>query len=143
VAPVAVPAAHTLLYTVRRGDTLVSISDRFGVSLAQLRRWNSIPAGIKVEAGRRLHVAEPATVRRVKGRRYRTTITADDLKVHTSSASKKLARGSSKATKADGSGDAKTSAHRPAAAAGAGKSHSSSSTSARNAHGKALAKKQK
>ena len=35
--------ARTRLYTVRRGDTLVTIADRFGVSLSQLRRWNAIP----------------------------------------------------------------------------------------------------
>jgi membrane-bound lytic murein transglycosylase D len=61
VAPVATPSMRTLLYTTRRGDTLVSIADRFGVSLDQLRRWNKIPSGIKVEPGRRLHVAETAS----------------------------------------------------------------------------------
>ena len=51
--------AHRL-YTIRRGDTLVSIADRFGVSLTQFRRWNKLPAtGIKIPAGHRLHVAEP------------------------------------------------------------------------------------
>ncbi len=59
----AEPLARTRLYTVRRGDTLVTIADRFGVSLSQLRTWNSIPSGIRVEAGRRLRVAEPAPVR--------------------------------------------------------------------------------
>ena len=39
----AEPLAHARLYTVRRGDTLVTIADRFGVSLSQLRRWNSDP----------------------------------------------------------------------------------------------------
>lgn len=64
VAPAAAPSAHTVYYTTRRGDTLVSVADRFGVSLTQLRRWNRLPAaGIKVEAGRRLHVAEPTLVR--------------------------------------------------------------------------------
>jgi membrane-bound lytic murein transglycosylase D len=59
-APVAAPT-HVALYTVRRGETLVTVADRFGVSLSQLRRWNGI-TGIRVEAGRRLHVAEPVTV---------------------------------------------------------------------------------
>ncbi len=77
VAPEASPAAHTVLYTARRGDTLVSIADRFGVSLDQLRRWNKIPAGVHVDPGRKLHVAEPATPRKTKG--HRTTITAADL----------------------------------------------------------------
>jgi len=48
-----------VLYTARRGDTLVTIADRFGVSLSQLRLWNHM-AGTKVDPGRRLHVAEPA-----------------------------------------------------------------------------------
>jgi membrane-bound lytic murein transglycosylase D len=67
VAPVATPSLHTLVYTTRRGDTLVSIADRFGVSLDQLRRWNKTPSGIKVEPGRRLHVAEPSSVQRTGG----------------------------------------------------------------------------
>ena len=50
----------TRLYTVAVGDTLVTIADRFGVSLSQLRSWNGIPSGIRVDPGRRLHVAEPA-----------------------------------------------------------------------------------
>jgi len=59
VAAVAAPSSHTLLYTTRKGDTLVTIADRFGVSLTDLRTWNKI-TGTKVEPGRRLHVAEPA-----------------------------------------------------------------------------------
>lgn len=57
-----VPSSRTRLYTVRRGDTLVTIADRFGVSLTELRRWNKL-TGVKVEPGRRLHVAEPAPSR--------------------------------------------------------------------------------
>ena len=79
VPPSAERSGHTVMYTVRRGDTLVSIGDRFGLSLDQLRRWNHLPAGeTRVAAGRRLHVAEPAAPRR-KGRHHRTTITAADL----------------------------------------------------------------
>jgi membrane-bound lytic murein transglycosylase D len=73
VAPSAEPSAHTRLYTVRRGDTLVTIADRFGVSLSQLRRWNAIPSGIRVAAGRRLRVAEPAPVSTSTRRRHRTS----------------------------------------------------------------------
>jgi membrane-bound lytic murein transglycosylase D len=61
--PVAEPVTHPRLYTARKGDTLVTISDRFGVSLNQLRRWNKI-TGIKVQPGQRLYVADPATVPR-------------------------------------------------------------------------------
>jgi membrane-bound lytic murein transglycosylase D len=61
LAPAAAPSAR-MLYTSRRGDTLVTIADRFGVSLNQLRRWNRI-SGTKVAPGRRLYVAEPAHAR--------------------------------------------------------------------------------
>jgi membrane-bound lytic murein transglycosylase D len=61
--PAIAPSVHAL-YTVRRGDTLVTIADRFGVSLNQLRRWNRIP-GVKVEPGQRLHVTEPVMAPRV------------------------------------------------------------------------------
>jgi membrane-bound lytic murein transglycosylase D len=71
VAPAAAPSAHTLLYTAHKGDTLVTIADRFGVSLDQLRRWNKL-TGIKVQPGRRLHVAEAATVRHASSRRRRS-----------------------------------------------------------------------
>jgi membrane-bound lytic murein transglycosylase D len=64
LAPVAAASTRMLLYTARKGDTLVTIADRFGVSLTQLRRWNKM-TGIKVEPGRRLHVAEPSVATRV------------------------------------------------------------------------------
>ncbi|HEY1767504.1 MAG TPA: transglycosylase SLT domain-containing protein [Terracidiphilus sp.] len=70
VAPEAAPSGRRVLYTVRRGDTLVTIADRFGVSLAELRRWNNV-TGTHVEPGRRLHVAEPALVRHASGRSSR------------------------------------------------------------------------
>lgn len=72
VAPHLESSERARLYTVRRGDTLVTIADRFGVSLAELRRWNGIPSGIHVAAGRRLRVAEPV-VRRARSSRRRTT----------------------------------------------------------------------
>jgi membrane-bound lytic murein transglycosylase D len=58
LAPVASASTRMVYYVVRKGDTLVTIADRFGVSLTQLRRWNRV-SGVKVEPGRRLHVAEP------------------------------------------------------------------------------------
>jgi len=64
VAARAAASSHTVFYTTRRGDTLVSVADRFGISLSQLRRWNKLPSsGIRIDAGRRLHVAEPSAVR--------------------------------------------------------------------------------
>jgi membrane-bound lytic murein transglycosylase D len=63
VAPAVAVSTRMALYTARRGDTLVTIADRFGVSLNELRSWNKI-TGVKVEAGRRLHVAEPSSAAR-------------------------------------------------------------------------------
>lgn len=68
------------LYTVRRGDTLITIADRFGVSLAQLRRWNGIRYGIHVPIGRRLRVAEP--IRRHRRYRRRETERRYDARRH-------------------------------------------------------------
>jgi membrane-bound lytic murein transglycosylase D len=91
LAPEAV--ARTRLYTVRRGDTLVTIADRFGVSLSQLRRWNGIPSGIRVDPGRRLHVAEPAPVRAASTHR-RTTAPAGTSTSKPGAASSQLKPGS-------------------------------------------------
>jgi membrane-bound lytic murein transglycosylase D len=59
-APAAsvMPVTHARLYAARRGDTLVTIADRYGVSLNQLRHWNKI-TGTLVRPGRRLYVADP------------------------------------------------------------------------------------
>jgi len=75
MAPAAASSIRTLLYTTRRGDTLVTIADRFGVSLDQLRRWNKI-GGVKVEPGRRLHIAEPTSVARTTTEHRRGTTEA-------------------------------------------------------------------
>ena len=45
-------------YTLRRGDTLVAVADRFGVTVEQLREWNSLHAD-RVAPGRSINVAEP------------------------------------------------------------------------------------
>jgi membrane-bound lytic murein transglycosylase D len=120
VPQAAAPTAHTVMYTTRRGDTLVSIADRFGVSLDQLRRWNKIASGTKVTPGLRLHVAEPVAARRTSSH-HRTTITAADLHPH--------AKGSSSAA-----GD-------PAAkSAGKKSAHKKSSTKS-GAHAKSSSKK--
>jgi membrane-bound lytic murein transglycosylase D len=49
------------LYRVEHGDTLVTVADRFNVTVQQLRRWNHLIAN-RLEPGRRLYVAEPAHV---------------------------------------------------------------------------------
>lgn len=60
VAPTSEPLRGAL-YRVRRGDSLVTVADRFGVTLAQLRRWNHL-RGNAIAPGRSLYVAEPAHV---------------------------------------------------------------------------------
>jgi len=70
-APVAEPV-HTRIYTARKGDSLVTIADRFGVSLSQLRRWNKV-TGTKVQPGQRIYVADPATVHHTAVRTHHAT----------------------------------------------------------------------
>ena len=65
-APVSDGALRSTLYRPSRGDTLVTIADRFGVTVAQLRRWNNLgKAGLV--PGHGLYVSEPA---RISGLRY-------------------------------------------------------------------------
>ena len=46
------------LYKMRRSDTLVTVADRFGVTVEQLRRWNHLSSN-RVAQGRSLYVVEP------------------------------------------------------------------------------------
>jgi len=98
-APAAAPSmrATTLMYTARKGDTLITIADRFGVSLDQLRRWNKL-TGSRVEPGKRLHVGDAANV------------------PHTSRAHRSAAAGprSERDEKAHESGSAKAHTSKPA-----------------------------
>jgi membrane-bound lytic murein transglycosylase D len=61
VAPPAATVARTETYRARKGDTLVKIADRFGVSLDDLRRWNHV-TGVSVVSGQRIRVTEPARI---------------------------------------------------------------------------------
>jgi membrane-bound lytic murein transglycosylase D len=60
VVPVAVAAAgpRPLRYLTRSGDTLVTIADRFNVSVEDLRRWNHLSSAT-IPPRRTLDVAEP------------------------------------------------------------------------------------
>jgi membrane-bound lytic murein transglycosylase D len=67
VKPVAI--AHNRRYRVRRGDTMVTLADRFGVTTSQLRRWNGIRSN-RVPAGRLIYVSEPVRTSRRRSRSH-------------------------------------------------------------------------
>ena len=123
--PAVAPATRMSMYTARKGDTLVTIADRFGVSLIELRRWNKIE-GVRVEAGRRLHVAEPAGAPR-----------AAPSSRHRPSSAGKTAESSAKPHE---SASSKASTHTPAGRASTRKSSSSSKKSAHGAKATARSK---
>jgi membrane-bound lytic murein transglycosylase D len=60
VVPVAgaVASAGPQRYAVRRGDTLITVADRFGISVEQLRQWNHLSSNV-VRPGSSLAVVEP------------------------------------------------------------------------------------
>jgi len=75
VVPVAsaVASARPQKYGVRRGDTLITVADRFGVSVEELRRWNHLSSNV-VKPGTSLAVAEPvklAPATHVRSKRVR------------------------------------------------------------------------
>jgi membrane-bound lytic murein transglycosylase D len=61
VPPAPSNRGRLTLYKVEHGDTLVTVADRFNITVQQLRRWNHLSAA-HLEPGRRLYVAEPARV---------------------------------------------------------------------------------
>jgi membrane-bound lytic murein transglycosylase D len=60
VVPIAVSSAShgQQRYTMRRSDTLVTVADRFGVTVEQLREWNKLSSS-RVAPNRSIYVAEP------------------------------------------------------------------------------------
>ena len=61
VPPAPSGRSRLTLYRVEHGDTLVTVADRFNITVQQLRRWNHLTAA-RLVPGRRLYVAEPALV---------------------------------------------------------------------------------
>ena len=101
VIPVAVAAStRPQRYTVRRGDTLVTVSDRFGVSVEELRRWNHLSSST-VRPGASLAVAEPVKLApgthvRGRGARRRSGARTVSTSVHQASTHGSSGRSSSK-----------------------------------------------
>ena len=60
VVPVqsAVAAAGPQRYTLHAGDTLVTVADRFNITVDELRHWNNVSAA-SLKPGKQLYVAEP------------------------------------------------------------------------------------
>jgi membrane-bound lytic murein transglycosylase D len=77
VPPAPSSRSRLTLYKVEHGDTLVTVADRFNVTVQQLRRWNHLSSA-RLEPGRRLYVAEPA---RVSSSRHR--VSASTKRPHT------------------------------------------------------------
>jgi membrane-bound lytic murein transglycosylase D len=50
-----VPSGRTFYYTVRRGDTLTRVASRYGVTTADLKRWNRLP-DLELRAGQQLRI---------------------------------------------------------------------------------------
>ena len=121
VIPVAtVASTHQARYTVRRGDTLITVADRFGVSVEELRKWNRLSSSA-IAPGRTIAVAEPVKLApgtRVRGKSSSHASSAKSSS-HTSSAS---TRSSAKPSSKSGS----KSSH---ATSSSSKSKSSSSKS--------------
>jgi membrane-bound lytic murein transglycosylase D len=59
-------------YTTRRGDTLLTVADRFNVSVEELRRWNTLSSAT-LTPGRTLNVAEPVRLAHASRSRSRAT----------------------------------------------------------------------
>jgi membrane-bound lytic murein transglycosylase D len=54
-----------LTYTVRRGDSLARIADRFNVSVAAIAEWNGMTPDVVLKSGRRLVLHLPASAKDV------------------------------------------------------------------------------
>ena len=59
-AEVAAPRSRRLSYTLRRGQTLATVAEKYHVSPAQLRKWNSLRKDQALKPGRQLVVLVPA-----------------------------------------------------------------------------------
>jgi len=77
VVPVSIAVAmpHPLHYTTRSGDTLVTIADRFNVSVEDLRRWNHLSSST-IKPQHSLFVSQPVRLAPVAHLRAKQSHTA-------------------------------------------------------------------
>jgi membrane-bound lytic murein transglycosylase D len=111
VVPVPPPVVHThTRYRTRRGDTIVTVADRFGVTTAELRRWNRIRSN-HLPAGRLIYVSEPERSHR-SSRRERSREERSRRSVHSrSSAHREAHANHSKGVKTVKSGSRAKGSH--------------------------------
>lgn len=104
-------------YTVRRDDTLVTVADRFNVSVEDLRSWNHLSTG-GVRTGQSLNVSEPVHLapslrsRRAASRGRRSGLAGSSKgssKQSSKQASKQLSTGSSRGASKSVKSSTKTS----------------------------------
>jgi membrane-bound lytic murein transglycosylase D len=102
VIPVTTAAAgaRPQRYAMRRGDTLVTVADRFGVSVEDLRRWNHLSSKA-VHPGTSLAVVEPVKLApgthvHGRGTRRRSSVHTASTSVHQGSAHSASAHKNSK-----------------------------------------------
>ena len=89
--PTAISGPHPLHYTTRMGDTLVTVADRFNVSVEDLRRWNHLSSS-KIQPRRMLYVSQPirlAPATHVRGKHAHTAVVATLKRTSTSPKSAK------------------------------------------------------
>ncbi len=122
VVPVVASAngTHPQRYALRRGDTLVTVADRFNVSVEDLRRWNHLSTNT-LGSRRVLYVAEPLRLA-PRGRGRSRAPRAGSRAVAASAA-----RSSASRSPSPGSSAAKARAT-TAAASGAAASHAKKQT---------------
>ncbi|MEG9438991.1 transglycosylase SLT domain-containing protein [Edaphobacter sp. HDX4] len=100
VVPVTVATvSHSQHYKVQRGDTLITVADRFNVSVEDLRRWNHLSSNT-VKVGHTLAVAEP--VRLAPHSRTHRSSSRTSKSTHPSSSSSSSKKTSHSSTKSSG-----------------------------------------
>ncbi len=103
-------ASRPQRYVVERGDTLVTIADRFDISAGELREWNASLRSSGLRPGRSIYVAEPPRILysgRSHGRAGRHARVAG----RRSSGSSRARRASSAARKSFSHGGASAKSH--------------------------------
>lgn len=107
-APSIRNAARLTQYRVEHGDTLVTVADRFNVTVQQLRRWNHLNSN-QLEPGRDLYVAEPAHISRFRRSRkggksrqgtHNSSVSLRNSPSHGSTSQSAASRGSATRTRA-------------------------------------------